>query len=183
MSRSDANTLDAFNRFAGPHNDIKMMHTDQAKELVSACKEMRWIHEWSTPGMPKTNGIIENKVKFFMEHVCYYAKPRNVENRGGGSAWSKRHSPLPFNGKLLPFGCLVDFFAPKPRRVEKGGVKNAPEVQHECADADYWIKDEENECVIRIHRTPRKKLFDPRGSNCPIDVEFLADEKRKALPF
>ena len=60
MSRSDANTVDAFNRFAGPQNDIKMMHTDQAKELVSACKELRWIHEWSTPGMPKTNSITKS---------------------------------------------------------------------------------------------------------------------------
>ena len=66
MSRSDANTVDAFNRFAGPHNDIKMTHADQAKELASACKELRWIHEWSTPGMPKTNGIIENKVKLVL---------------------------------------------------------------------------------------------------------------------
>ena len=141
MSRSDANTVDAFNRFAGPHNDIKMMHTGQAKELVSACKELRWIHEWSTPGMPKTNGIIENKVKLVLHGARvllrqaglearwwpyatkYFAVARNIENRGGGSAWSKRHDPLPFNGKLLPFGCLVDFFpvAPKPRQVEKGG--------------------------------------------------------------
>ena len=52
-------------------------------------------------------------------------------------------------------------------------MKNAPEDQNKPADNDYWSKDEENECVIRIHRTPRKKLFDPRGSNCPIDVEFL----------
>ena len=115
----------------------------------------------------------------------YFAEARNVENRGGGSAWSKRHAPLPFNSKLPPFGCLVDFFpvAPKPRRVEKGGVKNAPEVRNECADADYWIKDEENECVIRIHRTPRKKLFDPRGSNCPIDVDFLADKTLTTIKY
>ena len=97
--------------------------------------------------MPTTNGIIENKVKL----VLHGARPearwrpyatkysvfvRNIENRGDGSAWSKRHASLPFNGKLLPLGCLVDFFpvAPKPRRVEKGGVKNAPEA-------------EENDCV------------------------------------
>ena len=61
----------------------------------------------------------------------YFAVARNVENRGGGSAWSKRHAPLPFNGKLLPFGCLVDFFpvAPKPRRVEKGGSKTLPKFE------------------------------------------------------
>ena len=203
MSRSDANTVDAFNRFAGPQNDIKMMHTDQAKELVSACKELRWIHEWSTPGMPKTNGIIENKVKLVLHGARvilrqaglearwwpyatkYFAVARNIENRGGGSAWSKRHAPLPFNGKLLPFGCLVDFFpvAPKPRRVEKGGIKSAPEDRNKPADDDYWSKDEENECVIRIHRTPRKKLFDPRGSNCPIDVQFLADETLTIIKY
>ena len=64
-----------------------------------------------------------------------------------------------------------------------GGVKNASEVRNDCADADYWIKDEENECVIRIHRTPRKKLFDPRGSNGPIDVDFLADETLTTIKY
>ena len=116
MSRSDANTADAFTRFAGPHNDIKMMHTDQAKELVSACKELRWIHEWSTPGRPKTNGIIENKVKLVFRGACvllrqaglearwwpyatkYFAVARNIENRGGGSAWSTRHAPFRLPG-------------------------------------------------------------------------------------
>ena len=80
---------------------------------------------------------------------------------------------------------MVDFFpvAPKPRRVEKGGIKNAPEDQNKPADDDYWSKDEENECVIRIHRTPRKKLFDPRGSNCPIDVQFLADETLTIIKY
>ena len=80
---------------------------------------------------------------------------------------------------------MVDFFpvAPKPRRVEKGGIKNAPEDQNKSADDDYWSKDDENECVIRIHRTPRKKLFDPRGSNCPIDIEFLADETLTIIKY
>ena len=80
---------------------------------------------------------------------------------------------------------MVDFFpvAPKPRRVERGGIKNAPEDQNKSADDDYWSKDEENECVIRIHRTPRKKLFDPRGSNCPIDVDFLADETLTIIKY
>ena len=200
MSRSDSNTVDAFNRFAGSRCDVKMMHTDQAKELVSACKELRWIHEWSTPGMPKTNGIIENKVKLVLHGARvllrqaglearwwpyatkFFSVARNIENRGGGSAWSKRHPLLPFRGKLLPFGCLIDFYpvAPKPRRLEKGGVKNAAESND---DGDYWIKDAENECVIRIHRCLRTKLFDPRGTNCPIDPRFLADEALTVINY
>ena len=74
MSRSDANTVDAFNRFTGPHNDIKMMHTDQAKELVSAnC-------DGFTSGLLRgcqrpTASLRIRSSWFFMEHVCYYAKP------------------------------------------------------------------------------------------------------------
>ena len=47
----------------------------------------------------------------------------NLENRGDGSPYNKRHKDDPFKGQLLPFGCLVDFFpvAPKPRRPVKGG--------------------------------------------------------------
>ena len=64
--------------------------------------------------------------------------------------------------------------------LKSGGVKNAPEVRNECADADYWIKDEENDCVIRIHRTPRKKLFDPRALTAQLTL--TSSPMRLSLP-
>ena len=187
ISRPGANTFDALNRFAGPHNDIKMVHTDQAKELVSACKQLRCVHEWSTPGMPKTS-IIKNKVKLVLHgarvvlrqaglearrwpHAAkHYASARNTENRG--SECVKRHVFLPFNGKLLFWDAWLISSPSLPNRVElKRGGSKTPGAHD---DADYWVKGEENECVIRMERTPRKKLLDPRHSNCPIDVDLFS---------
>ena len=75
MSRSDANTVDAFNRF--------------------------WIHEWSTPGMPKT--IIENKVKLvLMARVSFYVKP------GGHMPRHTLHLPVTDGNVLLAMRPLKD---------------------------------------------------------------------------
>ena len=50
---------------------------------------------------------------------------RNIENRGDGSTWTRRHGDGNFSGVILPFGCLIDFYpiAPKVRRDRKGGFK------------------------------------------------------------
>ena len=95
--------------------------------------------------MPKTNGLIENKVKLVLHGarvllrqagfeprwwpfaVRHFSMARNIENRGEGSPWMRRHGNGNFSGVILPFGCLVDFYpiAPKIRRDRKGGVQNA----------------------------------------------------------
>ena len=93
--------------------------------------------------MPKTNGLIENKVKLVLHGarvllrqagfeprwwpfaVRHFSMARNIENRGEGSPWMRRHGNGNFSGVILPFGCLVDFYpiAPKIRRDRKGGFK------------------------------------------------------------
>lgn len=127
MDRSNANMVDAFNRLAGPRNDIKMMHADQAEELVSACKELRWIHDWSTPGMPKKNCIVDNKVKPVLHGARVILRSFQWQAAFPSGAW------------------LVS--SPAPNRVKSkrgGGVKNAPGAHD---NGDYGVKDEESECV------------------------------------
>ena len=146
FSRSVPNTVEAFHKFMGPEPKIGLLYSDQAREFLAATRRMAWVHHMSTPGMPKTNGIIENKVKLVLHGarvllrqaglspkwwpfaVRAFCAARNLENRGEGTAWGKRNDDRDFPGQLIPFGCLVDFkpIAPKPRRLEKGGSKTPP---------------------------------------------------------
>ena len=142
QSRSRSNTLEAARRFAGGQT-LKLVYSDQAPELKNAVTKLGAMHRLSTPGMPKTNGLIENKVKLVLHGarvllrqagfeprwwafaVRHFAMARNIENRGDGSPWSRRHGDGNFSGVILPFGCLIDFYpiAPKVRRDRKGGFK------------------------------------------------------------
>ena len=42
------------------------MYSDQAPELKNAVTTLGALHQLSTPGMPKTNGVTENKVKLVL---------------------------------------------------------------------------------------------------------------------
>ena len=144
FSRSVPNTVEAFHKFMGPEPKIGLLYSDQAREFT---RRMAWVHHMSTPGMPKTNGIIENKVKLVLHGarvllrqaglspkwwpfaVRAFCAARSLENRGEGTAWGRRNGDRDFPGQLIPSnGCLVDFkpIAPKPRRLEKGGSKTPP---------------------------------------------------------
>ena len=65
QSRPRSNTLEAFRRFAGGQT-LKLVYSDQAPELKNAVTTLGALHRLSTPGMPKTNGLIENKVKLVL---------------------------------------------------------------------------------------------------------------------
>ena len=104
--------------------------------------------------MPKTNGLIENKVKLVLHGarvllrqagfeprwwpfaVRHFSMARNIENRGEGSPWMRRHGDGNFSGVILPFGCLVDFYpiAPKIRRDRKGGGFKTPKTTSDMLD-------------------------------------------------
>ena len=141
QSRSRSKTLEAFRRFAGGQT-LKLVYSDQAPEL-KAVTALGALHRLSTQGMPKTNGVIENKVKLVLHGarvllrqagfeprwwpfaVRHFAMARNIENRGDGPPWTRRHGDGNFSGVILPFGCLIDFYpiAPKICRDRKGGFK------------------------------------------------------------
>ena len=201
FSRSVPNTVEAFHKFMGPEPKIGLLYSDQAREFLAATRRMAWVHHMSTPGMPKTNGIIENKVKLVLHGarvllrqaglspkwwpfaVRAFCAARNLENRGEGTAWGKRNDDRDFPGQLIPFGCLVDFkpIAPKPRRLKKGGLKNASERdEHHKADEvptnDHWIFDEESGKLVRVHIEPRTKLFKADSVDAPIEhIRLTAD--------
>ena len=205
QSRSRSNTLEAF-------RSLKLVYSDQAPELKNAVTTLGALHRLSTPGMPKTNGLIENKVKLVLHGarvllrqagfeprwwpfaVRHFSMARNIENRGDGSPCMRRHGDGNFSGVILPFGCLVDFYpiAPKIRRDRKGGVQNAhndfrhtEKIDSEVVDegGDRWIANEDEKVLTRVHVEARTKLFVPIGANCPVRIKDLGRRRSTVLNY
>ncbi|CAE6962770.1 unnamed protein product [Symbiodinium sp. CCMP2592] len=114
---------------------IREIYCDKAREFISTCKRVGISVKHSTPGMPRTNAIAESKVKLvlhgarvalrqaglsakFWPYACkHFCHARNIELREGQSAYSLRFDGAEFDGQILPFGCLVDFY-PTPARKQ-----------------------------------------------------------------
>ena len=103
QSRSRSNTLEAFRRFAGGQT-LKLVYSDQAPELKNAVTTLGALHRLSTPGMPKTNGLIENKVKLVLHGARVLLRQAGFEPRWW--PFAVRHFSMARNieksGRLLP---------------------------------------------------------------------------------
>ena len=138
-SRHTDETVRAITQFQGPESYIKQLYTDQAPEFDKACGKVGTCNATSTPGMPRTNGIAECKVKevirgarvllrqagleakwwpYAVRAHCFH---QNCDGRDGPSAYEKRYGEKMDEVDLRPFGCLVDYLpiAPKPRRAQR----------------------------------------------------------------
>ena len=54
-------------RFVGPSFKPEHVFSDNSQELISACKELEWPHDTSTPRRSGTNGVIERQVRIVKE--------------------------------------------------------------------------------------------------------------------
>ena len=62
-TKTTEDTLAAFREWTKPDDKILSFYADNAPELKAAAKELGWRNATGTPGQPKTNGVIENKVR------------------------------------------------------------------------------------------------------------------------
>ncbi|CAE7620794.1 JNK, partial [Symbiodinium sp. CCMP2592] len=126
-------SMDVERRYAP--SAIREIYCDKAREFISTCKKVGISVKHSTPGMPRTNAIAESKVKLvlhgarvalrqaglsakFWPYACkHFCHARNIELREGQSAYAMRFDGVEFDGQILPFGCLVDFY-PTPARKQ-----------------------------------------------------------------
>ncbi|CAE7251308.1 JNK [Symbiodinium sp. CCMP2592] len=126
-------SMDVERRYAP--SAIREIYCDKAREFISTCKKVGISVKHSTPGMPRTNAIAESKVKLvlhgarvalrqaglsakFWPYACkHFCHARNIELRDAQSAYAQRFDGAEFDGQILPFGCLVDFF-PTPARKQ-----------------------------------------------------------------
>jgi hypothetical protein len=126
---------------------------------VSAATKLGWTYDTSTPGMPRTNAIAESKVKlivngsrclllqaglpskFWPFAVQAFCNGVNLSEAGGVSAYFKRHG-VEFHGKLIQFGCLVDYYPTKRTYRESGKSKSS---KRKSDDSDLEDSDGEDE--------------------------------------
>ncbi|CAE7775556.1 JNK [Symbiodinium sp. CCMP2592] len=126
-------SMDVERRYAP--SAIREIYCDKAREFISTCEKVGISVKHSTPGMPRTNAIAESKVKLvlhgarvalrqaglsakFWPYACkHFCHARNIELREGQSAYAMRFDGVEFDGQILPFGCLVDFY-PTPARKQ-----------------------------------------------------------------
>ena len=111
------------------------MYTDNAPELIKACRDLGYNHDKSTPYRHESNATCERCVRsivegarallekaglpscfwiFAVRHYCLMHNTRTPTN--GESPWLRRFGEE-FGGKRLPFGSLVNFL-PKPETVK-----------------------------------------------------------------
>ena len=188
QSRSRSNTLEAFRRFAGGQT-LKLVYSDQAPELKNAVTTLGALHRLSTPGMPKTNGLIENKVKLVLHGarvllrqagfeprwwpfaVRHFSMARNIENRGDGSPWTRRHGDGNFSGVILERGGKT----PKTTSDALGRLTQKTLMKEETTG--------DEKVITRVHVEVRTELFIPIGANCPVRIKDLGRRRSTVINY
>ena len=115
------------------------MYSDNAPELLSALKDLKWRHVLSKEYISKSNAIAERSIRSVLEgarvnlhqaglHHMYWPHAarhwcmmQNVMSRtGSDTPWKIRFGEN-FKGPLIPFGCHIDYWnGPRKRRVKDG---------------------------------------------------------------
>jgi len=127
-TKSQKDTVEALKRFLGPQTKCKHIFTDNSEELRAASRELGIDHDKSRPHRPQTNGVAERAVRRVKEgtscalvqsgwNESYWPEAMNcfcfLRNAvdvliTGETAWEKRFG-VPFKGKILPFGCEINY--------------------------------------------------------------------------
>ena len=117
------------------HNDeVGIMYSDNAPELLSALKDLKWRHMLSKEYISKSNAIAERSIRSVIEgarvnlhqaglHHMYWPHAarhwcmmQNVMSRtGSDTPWKIRFGES-FKGPLIPFGCRIDYWNMVPER-------------------------------------------------------------------
>ena len=123
--------------FAGEES-VTYFYSDGERDLISAARSLGWKGDTSTPHRPQSNGIAEEKVKRVLYSARALLENAGLEPKwwpyavkaycmghnttgGNNSPYFKRHGTI-FQGKLIPFGALVDYLP-----LSKDGQKRTPQ--------------------------------------------------------
>jgi len=127
-SKSAAECIKYFKRFVGPQFKPEHVYSDNSKELISACTELGWAHDTSTPHRSETNGVIERSVRTVKEGTsatliqsglddawwpqamaCYCFLKAVVDILDDDKTAFERRYGSSFAGPLIPFGAEITY--------------------------------------------------------------------------
>jgi len=125
-SKSSDDAYTAFQDFRGTKY-LDLVYVDNSLELKKAVEDLGFPRRTSQPGVPQSNGVVENKVKlcvagaktlmecaglpacFWPYAVRAWTFGRNTDIVEGDSPWNRRHGQGNFKGPRIPFGAQVIF--------------------------------------------------------------------------
>ena len=136
--------------FAGPtqRDQVELLYTDNALELIAAAKSLGWCHDHSEPEDPTSNAIGERNVRHMKEGLttrmenggawpwfwefagAHFAHSCNIDTTKELTPWEDRHKKGPFQGPQIPFFAGVDYLPPKSyqRLLPMADTKAVPGV-------------------------------------------------------
>ena len=205
-AQGQRNSLEAYaalNRFAN-NTKVKEFYCDNAPELLQAAKTLKWVNPTSTPYRSTSNAKAERNNRLVLEGIRsvlsqsglpsywwpyagkYFCWIRNVECRGGDSAYNRRFRRGHWKGKWAAFGQEIDFRPPPPVLEQLGkfdepslpgiflGYKVHPGGKWHGEYYVAYIKDFESNTnpYVRVF-TVREIWLNPKG---PIRFPLMADE-------
>ena len=132
--------------FVSHKDSVGQFYSDNAQEVIKSVKSLGWRHELSKAYVHQSNAIAERAVRATtegtrtnllqaglshvywpqaLEHACSMF---NLDHPNGleCTLWFKRFGAV-FPGKVLPFGCRVDYWlGSKAKRAKEGLDRFAP---------------------------------------------------------
>ena len=107
------------------NQQIKSADIDNHTSLIKACSDLKIVTDFSQPGMPQTNGLIESTNGDILAGTrallveaglpacfwpwaatCYCHHENTTLDAAGSSPWHRRHGTH-WEARLIPFGCGV----------------------------------------------------------------------------
>ena len=116
-------------KFLEPDGKPKVIHTHNSVEFGTACEDLSWNHCTSTPHRSETNGFAERAVRrvkegtsavllqsglnesWWADFMECYTYLQNIQDLlSGGKTPYERRFGEPFEGTIVPFGSLVEYY-------------------------------------------------------------------------
>ena len=137
-TRTSRDTILALKHFIRHDDQVGVLYSDNAPELIKALKILEWRHVLSKEYISKSNAIAVRSIRRVLEgvrtnlhqaglhhmywpHAAPHCMMQNVISRSGQSSPWKLRFGIDFQGPLIPFGCQIEYWnGPRKRRVKDG---------------------------------------------------------------
>ena len=143
--KTSQETETSLQKFLEPKRKPKVIYTDNSLEFGKACEDLSWNHCTSTPHRSETNETAERAVRrvnegtsavllqsgldenWWTDSMECYTFLRNIQDLlSDGKTPYERRFGQPFNGSIIPFGSLVEYYlftAKDQSRIHQFGKK------------------------------------------------------------